>query len=134
MRYFILLMVALIVGLVGTAFAQPLPVPSPDENAVGWIGVLYQVFTAKEWGLFAGVLTVGLVALLKKLPKFSWFKAKAWRGWLLNVGASIGTVLSAALFTKQPVTISLILTALTGAVAAAGALELGKDSKGLITK
>ena len=126
----------------GFAFAQPVVVPTPGENPVGWASEIYKFLASKEWGLFVGALTVGVVWLLKKFPTFGIGALEKLKeltkttigGWILNAVISVGSVVSTALLAKQAITVGLILGALAGVVAAAGTLEAGKDLKAGLTK
>lgn len=122
----------------GFAFAQT-TVPDPTTDIPGWLSALFQMFASKEWGLVIGVLTVGVVALLKKLPTFglkplAWLKTSTWGKWIINIVVSEGTAVSTALFAHQKVTLGLIAAAFFGALGAAGALEFGKDAHASVTK
>lgn len=133
MRFIVSLMI-LTLCFVGFAFGQA-TVPNPGEDLTGWAATTFSFFTSKEWGFALGAIIVLVIHLLKKLPNpfawgwVEWLKTNKWGGWVLNMLLSVGGALSSALLAKQPVTLMLVLSALTGMLTSAGSLEFAKDTK-----
>lgn len=133
MRFIISLMI-LLACFAGSAFGQA-TVPNPSEDLTGWAATTFKFFTSKEWGFALGAIIVLVVHLLRKLPNpfgwswVEWLKTNKWGGWALNIGLSAASAISSALLARQPITLVLLLSALTGALASAGSLEFAKDTK-----
>lgn len=123
MRKIQLLVIIPILFLCSWAFAQ---VPDPGTDLTGWAGTLFNLITSKQWGPVVGLVLVGAVYLLKKLPWLS--KLGRWGQWALNVGVTVATTLAAALYVHTAITFALVGVAVTNALIAAGTLELIRDS------
>lgn len=157
MRHFALLTLTLAIFAAPlTAFAQepapppvaatvsssppvPLPagVPSLDDNALAFAGVLVQLAQAGQWGSFAALVVFALVWAVRRfaghLPagKVRDFLTGKWGGWLLNFGAAIAAGFATVAITGTPLGLVTVLGVIGGgvtyALGAAGLVELKKD-------
>lgn len=119
--------------------AQTAPPANPSAPAPDVGAMVTALLTAAQHGQWGIVVSTGLMLLilvfrllLAKLPAsaFTEFMKRPWVGWVMNfVGALAGGIVT-ALATGQPVTVLLVITCLTNALAASGTWELLKDMFG----
>lgn len=104
----------------GAAHAATAP-PDPEADAGGFLRLLYDAATSKQWSIVAGYVLVGLAFVVRKyaLGRFAWTQTR-WGGFAIAVGLSLAGTLGLALATGAPVDVSLVLSALSTAMTAAG--------------
>lgn len=127
------------VATVSSSPPVPLPagVPSLDDNALAFAGVLVQLAQAGQWGSFAALVVFALVWAVRRfaghLPagKVRDFLTGKWGGWLLNFGAAIAAGFATVALTGTPMGLVTVLGIIGGgvtyALGAAGLVELKKD-------
>lgn len=128
-----------VVDVASSSPAVPLPagVPSLDDNALAFAGVLVQLAQAGQWGSFTALLVFALVWAVRRfaghLPsgKVRDFLTSRWGGWLLNFGAAIAAGFATVALTGTPLGLVTVLGVIGGgityALGAAGLVELKKD-------
>lgn len=104
----------------GIAHAAAAP-PDPETDAGGFLRLLYEAATSKQWSIVAGYVLVGLAFVVRKyaLGRFSWTQTR-WGGFGIAVALSLAGTLGLALGTGAPIDVSLVLSALSTAMTAAG--------------
>lgn len=129
----------LVVDTTPSAPAVPLPagVPSLDDNALAFAGVLVQLAQAGQWGPVAALVVFALVWGVRRfaghLPagKVRDFLIGRWGGWLLNFGAALAAGFAGLALTGTPLGLVTVLGVIGGgityALGAAGLVELRKD-------
>lgn len=107
-------------GCMGIAHAATVP-PDPEADAGGFIRLLYEAATSKQWSIVAGYVLVGLAFVVRKyaLGRFAWTQTR-WGGFGIAVALSLAGTLGLALGTGAPIDVSLVLSALSTAMTAAG--------------
>lgn len=95
--------------------------PDPEADAGGFLRLLYDAATSKQWSIVAGYVLVGLAFVVRKyaLGRFSWTQTR-WGGFGIAVALSLAGTLGLALATGAPIDVSLVLSALSTAMTAAG--------------
>ena len=95
--------------------------PDPEADAGGFLRLLYEEATSKQWSIVAGYVLVGLAFVVRKyaLGRFSWTQTR-WGGFGIAVALSLAGTLGLALGTGAPIDLSLVLSALSTAMTAAG--------------
>lgn len=119
----LVLFVLFLMSLATTAFAASNP-PSPDVDAAGWIKALYDAATSREWSVVVGLVLVGLVYVARRwlLGWVSWFKTP-FGGLVLGFLVALASTMGLALGAGAKPSLSLVMTALSSAAAAAGVWE-----------
>lgn len=115
-------------SLVGAvAYAQSV---SPDTDPAGFFSFLLGKLQSGEWLAAFGAALVGIVWVLRTLlaPKISWFGTKL-GGWVLSFGAAGALAVGTAIMASGPaaISLSLVMTALSAALAASGGYEAIRD-------
>jgi len=103
------------------AFAASAAPPDLETDAGGFLRLLYDAATSKQWGIVAGYVLVGLAFVVRKyaLGRFAWTQTR-WGGFAIAVGLSLAGTFGLALATGADITGGLVLTALSTAMTAAG--------------
>lgn len=107
-------------GCMGVAHAASAP-PDPETDAGAFLRLLYDAATSKQWSIVAGYVLVGLAFVVRKyaLGRFHWTQTR-WGGFGIAVALSLAGTLGLALATGAPIDVSLVLSALSTAMTAAG--------------
>ncbi len=102
------------------AFAATAP-PDPETDAGGFLRLLYDAATSKQWSIVAGYVLVGVAFVVRKyaLGRFAWTQTW-WGGFAIGVGLSLAGTFGLALATGVAINVSLVLSALSTAMTAAG--------------
>lgn len=119
-RYLTLAMAVLFL-LAARAIAAADPPPAPDVDASAWIRALYDAVVGKQWGVVAGVVLIGIVYPLRLWgPRI--FKTQ-FGGLVLAMLVSLAGTMGITLAVGAPVTLSVVISALSTAATAAGLWE-----------
>ena len=104
----------------GAAHAATAP-PDPETDAGGFLRLLYDAATSKQWSIVAGYVLVGLAFVVRKyaLGRFHWTQTR-WGGFGIAVALSLAGTLGLALGTGAPIDLSTVVAALSTAMTAAG--------------
>lgn len=115
-------------------------VPSLEQSPLQFAAVVVQLAQKGQWGAFAFVLLFGVVWAIRKfaskLPdgKVKETLLSKWGGWTLNLVLALAAGVAGLLLVGGPVSLvpvlGVVMTAVTYAFAAAGAVEFQKDVLG----
>jgi hypothetical protein len=119
LKWYILFLVL----MCGTALAAG-DIPSPDQDAAGWVKLLYAAITSKAWTVVVGLVLVGVTYPLRRWggELVPWFKTPfggLGLAFLVSLSGTIGVALAAG----ATITLALVATSLSTAAAAAGIWE-----------
>lgn len=105
--------------------AVPSVVPLPSDDAGGFINALASAATSGKWKVFAGLFLVGLVYLLRLFAVRinTWFATRV-GGLVLNFTVSLGGTVGLVLASDMAVSLTVLLSALGSAAAAAGLWQM----------
>lgn len=143
------LLILVITLLCAPAFAQQFPdagsgstsgtltgngLPDPSNDPVAFIGLLVDAAQGGHWRLAAALLLIGLIYLLRRyggrVPRLGPWMQTDRGGAIMALVMGVGGGLAAALFSGRPITIYLIVDAISVGLTAAGGWAIGKKILG----